>query len=246
MPTVPKKKEAEGCGARAPSNMFSVLAETDSDEEKLPEVPMPAPSVPAPQPPASPPFRTWPKPSKEEQLERQGKSPFHRPRRRQLPKEHEDGWVSLKTLEIRKEPEDTDKSITITYEPRTPPFYDEGIPPRTPPGEFDDVELPPPVLLDQKYPSLLTRGKGGELKVDPAPAEPAPSVPVEQETATRQPEIILSETISRPAALEEMSALAWAERVKKSLERAEAPRALVGGSSVESRTFGKMSFFRSK
>jgi hypothetical protein len=244
MPSVPKKKEAES--SRAPSNMFSLLAETDSDEEKEPEVPVPP--VPAPQPPASPPFRTWPKPSKEEQLERQGKSPFHRPRRRQLPKEHEDGWVSLKTLEMKAQPEDTDKSITITYEPRTPPFYDEGIPPRTPPGEFDDVELPPPVLLDQKYPSLLTRGKGGELKVDPAPTEPAPCDSVAQEPAARQPEIILSETISRPAALEEMSALAWAERVKKSLERAEAPRAhsLASGSAADSRTFGKMSFFRSK
>jgi hypothetical protein len=130
-----------------------------------------------------------------------------------------------------KESEEVFHSITVTYEPRTPPFFEEpeAIPARTPPGEFDDIDLPPPIVRpDQTFPSLLSRG-ACTLK--------------EEDKPIQQPEIILNETISRPKALEELSALAWAERVKKSLEKAEGPRI---AAVAEERTFGRLSFFRSK
>ena len=231
----PKKTEA---AKPAPANRFSVLADSDSDVETSNQPqqstsPVPGsatlPELPKGGAPSSPPFRTWPK----EVREGAEKSPFHRQKRRGPRKENEDGWVSLKTMETPsvKESEEVFRSITVTYEPRTPPFFEEpeAIPARTPPGEFDDIDLPPPIVRpDQTFPSLLSRG-ACTLK--------------EEDKPIQQPEIILHETISRPKALEELSALAWAERVKKSLEKAEGPRI---AAVTEERTFGRLSFFRSK
>jgi hypothetical protein len=184
-------------------NMFSVLAETDSEEEVLPvsqnvsdsetetsdsdtavseELPAPA-SAPAEVP--SPQFRVWKDDSRFSSIKNNVfSSPFSRKKPRRFAKEDE-GWTSIQV------------GTTPTYSPLTQPSESQ--------SDIPQLNLPPTV-----FPSLLNRGIATDMS----------------------------------DGSEEQTALAWAEKVKLTLERAGQGRSEMKRAAAKPDLSGNISFFR--
>jgi hypothetical protein len=189
-------------------NMFSVLAETDSEEEVPPvsqnvseseqessdsesdsvsdEVPASAPA-PAPAEAPSPQFRVWKDDSRFSSMKNNVfSSPFSRKKPRRFAKDDE-GWTSIQV------------GTTPTYSPLTQPSESQ--------NDVPQLNLPPAV-----FPSLLSRGTSGNSAADDVS--------------------------------EEQNAMAWAEKVKQTLERAGQGRSEMKRAAAKSDDAGNLSFFR--
>lgn len=220
-----------------PKNYFSALMDdSSSDSEAPPASPVEPKEAEVPKATASPPFRVWTRDSGSAAgASGPFKSPFHRhAKRKQVKKEGEDGWVSLKTYEPpAANAEESEEKPVILYEPRSPPGpYGMTLTPPYVPADtaateepMEDLDLPPPPP-QPSFPSLLRRK---------AQATDKSEKPVEQ------PKIVLEDSVSNPSELDQLSALAWAERVKQSLEAAERKPS---GVSVGEEGLGRLSFFR--
>jgi len=184
-------------------NMFSVLADSDSESSSFDEEILPSQNLEnsitiqlAEQPQQ---FRTWVKDETEQRFtgdEIKGNifsSPFsknkhsHKQWSKPRFREDGDGWVSLRWSQ---------------------PQFEETIDP-----PYDTTEVIPEVVVEEKqFPSLLTRG----------------------------------ETIKSATKEDFLSAVAWAEKIKKNLEKAELVRAAKAKEFSETTTdsFCRLSFFR--
>jgi hypothetical protein len=177
-------------------NMFSVLADTDSEEE-VPDssdsdtVISEAPSVrqieQPPSPSPSPQFRVWKDDSRFSTMKNNiFSSPFSRKKPRRFTKDEE--WTSIQI------------GTTPTYSPLTQPSESQ-------------TDVPQLNLTSGAFPSMLSRGtSAGVNDVDVS---------------------------------EEQNALAWAEKVKQTLERAGQGRSEMKRAAAKSDTSGNtISFFR--
>jgi hypothetical protein len=181
-------------------NMFSVLAESDSEEDapqeqeiessdsdtvisEIEHVPLPS----VKEQPPSPQFRVWKGDDSRFSAMKNNifSSPFSRKKPRRFTKEEE--WTSIQV------------GTTPTYSPLTQPSESQ-------------CDIPQLNLTPTVFPSLLSRGvsEGGDVDVS-----------------------------------EEKSALAWAEKVKQTLERAGQGRSEMKRTASKSDTSGNIiSFFR--
>ncbi len=216
-----------------PSNPFSALAESDSEEEQKETQPQTQENQ-TTTPQASPTFRTWNVEGDEKRWNLDGKknifsSPFSKQKRHQARAynpESKEGWTSIRL------PEEVD------VEGKTPPFGSS-----TPPAsaqEVDTEELPKLELPPQEFPSLFTRGNAKGILLEST--IPTPSISAPLSSKNRGDESLVD-------SLENVSALMWAERIKRSLERAEqlrAEKARQPTASAEDlmRSVGRLSFFR--
>jgi hypothetical protein len=179
-------------------NMFSVLAETDSEEEVVEEAVVEEVSdssyseeevVPAPVESQSPQFRIWKDDSRFSSMKNNVfSSPFSRKKPRRYTKEEE--WTSIQVGTA---------GISPTYSPLTQPSESQ--------NDVPQLNLPPAV-----FPSLLSRGTSAGVSADDVS--------------------------------EEQTALAWAEKVKQTLERAGQGRSEMKRASAKSDDGGNISFFR--
>jgi len=180
-------------------NMFSVLAETDSEEEVEEEAVVEEVSdssyseeeaVPAPVESQSPQFRIWKDDSRFSSMKNNVfSSPFSRKKPRRYTKEEE--WTSIQV--------GTAGIISPTYSPLTQPSESQ--------NDVPQLNLPPAV-----FPSLLSRGTSAGVSADDVS--------------------------------EEQTALAWAEKVKQTLERAGQGRSEMKRASAKSDDGANISFFR--
>ena len=225
-------------------NPFSCLAESDSEEEAIShlnqeeqenqeekvESPPLAPLAPLEA------KRTWPTPSK--QGETAFSSPFSKKRwNKPRFKEDTEGWVSIRWNQPQFQDDVPSTTVTggnhltVQYQPRTPPFY---------PVQRDvqrdvDPDRESKILEDE------------HLYADVTP----PSLDLEPLQQSVK-EVVLEGTITPLGGPmgEQLTALAWAERVKKSLEKAEAARAAKGRPTDPKadedfkEALGRLSFFR--
>lgn len=185
--------------------MFSVLADTDSEEEVesavvsepeseasssdsesvSEELPTPA-SASAPVEVPSPQFRVWKDDSRFSSMKNNVfSSPFSRKKPRRFTKEEE--WTSIQV------------GTTPTYSPLTQPSESQS-------------DIPQLNLTPSAFPSLLSRGASANSGADDVS--------------------------------EEQNALAWAEKVKQTLERAGQGRSEMKRSASKSDDGGNLSFFR--
>jgi len=173
-------------------NMFSVLADTDSEEE-VPDssdsdtVISETPSVRQIEQPPSPQFRVWKDDSRFSTMKNNiFSSPFSRKKPRRFTKDEE--WTSIQI------------GTTPTYSPLTQPSESQ-------------TDVPQLNLTPGAFPSMLSRGtSAGVNDVDVS---------------------------------EEQNALAWAEKVKQTLERAGQGRSEMKRAAAKSDTSGNtISFFR--
>lgn len=221
MPRVQEKKEAVYA---KPRNPFAALAESDSDVEPMgPVGPMePAePVVEAPPVVEVPtlPMRTWPAPERNVFSSPFSKKRWAKPRF----KEDTEGWVSIRWNQPQFEEDGASAplpALAVKYQPRTPPFY-----PLV--GPDPDAETK---VLEDDSPLYAT-------SVTPPNTE-----------AFSPTTIVLENTITSTSQ-EQLTALAWAEKVKQSLEKAEAARASKGRSAPQAdedfkEALGRLSFFR--
>jgi hypothetical protein len=231
---MPRDKQ-EVIPATRPQNRFAALAGSDSDDEQVPMAPIapiapvpiaPAPIAPLPIPPSSPPLRTWPSNDKTTIFN----SPFSTKKTRWSKprfKEDTEGWVSIlwNKPQFQEENGSNPPPLTVQYKPRTPTFYPLVV---DPDAETKVLEDDSPLYVSVTPPTLDL----GESIVNT---------------------VVLEETITPSAAQDEqLTALAWAERVKKSLEKAEAARASKGRTAPQAdkadedfnEALGRLSFFR--
>ena len=231
-------KDAAAVSAK-PANPFACLT-LDSDTESDAEGRAPAEE---PVAPPSPPFRTWQTAETDTRFAEMGEnkqwkhifnSPFSRQRRgRRVYREDKNGWTSIEWNKPQFMNDDsTEAEVARVMEaiaegiirPTTPPFPPDMTPP---PEKVEEEELMKQVqakIPDQAFPSLLTRNP-----------------------------IVLESTIPGPAPLdmspEGQQAMVWAERIRRSLERAERQRTppQIQNNSRDydmERELGRLSFFR--
>lgn len=231
-------KDAAAVSAK-PANPFSVLSfdDTDSEKEQEVEVTPPPPTTTAP---PSPPFRTWQTAETDTRFAEMGdnkqwkhifNSPFSRQRRgRRVYREDKNGWTSIEWNKPQFMNDDsTEAEVARVMEaiaegilrPTTPPFPSDMTPP---PEKVEEEELVKTVqakIPEQAFPSLFTRNS-----------------------------IVLEDTIPGPAPAdmspEGQQAMVWAERIRRSLEKAErqrTPPQQPRDYEME-RSLGRLSFFR--
>jgi hypothetical protein len=219
MPRGQEKKEA--AVATKPQNPFAALADSDSEEEKKVSVSTPQ------SPPVGPvgAQRTWPSPSMDKNV---FSSPFSKKRwNKPRFKEDTDGWVSIRWNQPQFQ-EEGPAPLTVHYQPRTPPFYSLG---------SDDPNRESKVAEDDS--PLYSACTPPLMELDGPVVEQKQNVP----------QVVLEETITPSIGSEQLTALAWAERVKKSLEKAEAARAANAAKGKPAdedfkEALGRLSFFR--
>lgn len=206
------------------SNPFSALADTDSDEEnemdKEHNDQQQQSQQKPPTPQPSPPFRTWAVDGDEKRWNLDGKKNiFSSPFSKQK-------RTSSRPYQPESKEGWTSIRLPEEYEAKTPPFPETQTETAETQEKEKDEELPKLDLPPQEFPSLFTRGNAKG--------------------------IVLETTIPTPSladSLENVSALMWAERIKRSLERAEqirAEKARQPTASAEDlmRSVGRLSFFR--
>jgi hypothetical protein len=179
----------------------------------------PAEPVVAPQAPQSPPMRSWPAP------ERNGfSSPFSRKRwNKPRFKEENDGWVSIRWNQ--------------------PQFQEEASSANSPPLASLGVKYQP------RTPTFTALDPDAETKVLEDDSPLYTSITPPSELIGPLASVVLENTITPSTApQEQLTALAWAEKVKQSLEKAEAARASKVKDAKADEEFkealGRLSFFR--
>lgn len=217
------QEKKEAAVATKPQNPFAALADSDSSDSEGPSGPV-APAGKAVEVPTSPSMRTWPTPSEKNVFG----SPFSRKRwNKPRFKEDTEGWVSIRWNQPQFQDEPAPAPLSVLYQPRTPPFY--------------------PIMGD---PNAETK-----VSEDDSPLYSACTPPLMELDGPQQvTNVVLEETITPSGPVgEQLTALAWAERVKKSLEKAEAARAAnaakgkpTDGKADEDfkEALGRLSFFR--
>ncbi len=218
--------------AAPPANHFALLVVSDSDSETEKEVKQEQEQITT----TDPPFRTWERDEKDTRFEeiqhnKHGKnifsSPFTKQKRphggRRVYKEDKDGWTSIQWNKPQFiNDDDTEAEVAKVMEAIAEGVYDTVV---APPVSKEDEELAAKAKVpDQAFPSLLHRNP-----------------------------IVLENTIpttNMDVNSENVQALMWAERIKKSLEKAEKSRIMTSAKAAAAareefeKDLGRLSFFR--